>query len=182
MPCPPVGAMLPVMDNRTARDTRPGQDRTSGQDRTATVAEVAAALGVTPSAVRKRLARGKLDGYKDNDTWRVYIDVAGQQDRTGATSRPAPPGQDTGQDRTSYAVSPSAMSQLEAIRDAWLQPLVDQIATLSRELGHAEEQRDAATAALDAERQRRQSDNRQADGLVELLEARVRDLEDERRR
>ena len=45
-------------------------------DRTGwTVAEVADKLGITPEAVRKRIARGTLEADKGQDnTWTVYLD------------------------------------------------------------------------------------------------------------
>ena len=87
------------------------------------------------------------------------------------------------------AVAVAARSQLEAIRDEWLRPLIDQIAGQARTIGRLEEQWVAAEQraidrgiALEAEQQRRQCDARQADQLVTLLEQRVRDLEAEHRR
>lgn len=46
-----------------------------GEDRAGvSVAEAAAALGITPEAVRKRLARGTLPGHRVGRTWRVHLD------------------------------------------------------------------------------------------------------------
>ena len=40
-----------------------------------TVAEAAEVLGISPEAVRKRIARGTLEAEKqDGETWTVYLD------------------------------------------------------------------------------------------------------------
>ena len=57
-------------------------------------------------------------------------------------------------------VNPSAAAQLAAIRDEWLQPLVDRIAELERQAGRLEAERDAAAQLVDAERQRRWRERR----------------------
>lgn len=45
-----------------------------GDDRAGvSVAEAAAALGITPEAVRKRLGRGTLTGSRVGRTWRVHL-------------------------------------------------------------------------------------------------------------
>lgn len=44
-----------------------------GNQDTVSVAEAAAILGVTPDAIRKRLARGTLQGIKHDREWRVLI-------------------------------------------------------------------------------------------------------------
>ena len=50
----------------------------------------------------------------------------------------------------SGAVSPAARSQLEAIRDEWLQPLIDQIRDAERTIGRLEAERDQAAQERDA--------------------------------
>jgi hypothetical protein len=47
------------------------------------------------------------------------------------------------------AVSPAARSQLEAIRDEWLQPLVDQLREAERTIGRLEAERDQAAQERD---------------------------------
>jgi DNA-binding transcriptional MerR regulator len=51
---------------------------------------------------------------------------------------------------SSSVVSPAARSQLEAIRDEWLQPLVDQLKEAERTIGRLEAERDQATQERDA--------------------------------
>jgi len=48
------------------------------------------------------------------------------------------------------AVSPAARSQLEAIRDEWLQPLIDQLRGAERTIGRLEAERDQAAQERDA--------------------------------
>ncbi len=62
------------------------------------------------------------------------------------------------------AVSPAARSQLEAIRDEWLRPLVDRIGELEREAGRLQAERDALAAQV-------ADDRRMADQLVNVLQA-----------
>ena len=63
-----------------------------GEDRAGvSVAEAAAALGITPEAVRKRLARGTLPGHRVGRTWRVHLDSVdgpgGHTTRAGGQSQ-----------------------------------------------------------------------------------------------
>lgn len=55
-----------------------------------TVAEAAKVLGISPEAVRKRIARGTLEADKlDGETWTVYLDdgaPSGTSDRTANES------------------------------------------------------------------------------------------------
>ena len=49
----------------------------------------------------------------------------------------------------SSAVSPAARSQLEAIRDEWLQPLIDQLREAERTIGRLEAERDQVAQERD---------------------------------
>ncbi len=78
----------------------------------------------------------------------------------------------------SGAVSPAARSQLEAIRDEWLRPLVDRIGELEREAGQLQErvagverERDAVTRERDDVAARLADDRKLADQLVNVLQA-----------
>lgn len=118
------------------------------------IAEAAEQLGVTIELLRKRAQRGTMPAYKVDGRWFVVLDT------TPPIVQPSGPGQDvqdvssrTGQSTEPpprpRAVTPAAMSQLEAIRDEWLQPLIEKIGTLERTLGRTEEQRDAAVSERD---------------------------------
>ncbi len=111
----------------------------------------AAERGEHVATVRKRIQRGQLVGYKGADhRWYVLPDAA--TDATHDRTHDA-----TGQDRTrdrrqesvaSVAVNPNARAQLEAIRDEWLQPLVETIARQAEQIGRLQAERDGATSQL----------------------------------
>ncbi|MDP9355693.1 MAG: hypothetical protein M3R02_10520 [Chloroflexota bacterium] len=132
--------------------------------------EAAELLGVTVELLRKRAQRKTIPAYKVDGRWYVVLeglqDVQDMrlpgpvQDRTGG------PGQDV-QDHPpppASTVSPAARSQLEAIRDEWLRPLVDRIGELEREAGRLQAERDALAAQV-------ADDRRMADQLVNVLQA-----------
>lgn len=67
-------------------------------DRTLSVAEAAAALGISTDAVRKRLMRGTLPGEKVSGQWRVTLpddvpDTSPTSDRTQPDASETPSGQ-----------------------------------------------------------------------------------------
>ena len=124
------------------------------------IAEAAEELGVTVELLRKRAQRGTIPAYKVDGRWFVVLDktepivqdtspVQDVQDvpsRTGQGSSEAPPPR---------AVAPAALSQLEAIRDEWLQPLVDQLKVQATQIGRLEVERDVAISKVqDVERER----------------------------
>jgi hypothetical protein len=127
----------------------PGHDATGG-DFVVSVADAAAALGISEGAVRKRIERGQLAGRKVHGQWRVVLNATDvtRRDATDTTRHDeAPP----------VAVSPAATAQLAAIRDEWLQPLVEQLKGQAEEIGRLEErlittlrERDALKAENDA--------------------------------
>jgi len=45
-------------------------------------------LGITEDAIRKRIARGTLEGYKEDGRWWVQIPDNGQNNRTNNQSQP----------------------------------------------------------------------------------------------
>ena len=46
-------------------------------------------------------------------------------------------------------MTPTARSQLDAVRDEWLQPLVDQLRALERDYGRVEQERDQLRAEVE---------------------------------
>ncbi|MDP9355532.1 MAG: helix-turn-helix domain-containing protein, partial [Chloroflexota bacterium] len=126
----------------------------------ASVSEAARLLGLTEGAVRKRIERGQLRAAKVKNQWQITI---GTDDLAETALRDATRRDETGHDttdtteatrhdetdRTSGTVAPAAVAQLEAIRDQWLQPLVDRIGTLEREAGRLQAERDAALAEVE---------------------------------
>ena len=82
------------------------------------VVEAARMLGMSPSAVRRRIRRGELPAHKVNGKWRVVMDnETVTEDVNGA-------GAEAERDLVQIE---AARRQLEAIRDEWLQPFVLQI-------------------------------------------------------
>ncbi|MDP9470953.1 MAG: helix-turn-helix domain-containing protein [Chloroflexota bacterium] len=74
-------------------------------------------------------------------------------------------------DVSAGAVSPAARSQLEAIRDEWLAPLVDQIREQAEEIGRLQAERSAAVRERDDVAARLADDRKLADHLVNVLQA-----------
>jgi len=165
-------------DTTATRDTtgEPLYDAT-GRDEIMTVADAADVLGISPGAVRKRLERGQLSAQKVGSTWRVLLNapVTAEATRRDTTARQ---GQTRHHDTTgddhataSTAISTAARSQLEAIRDEWLVPLVDRIGELEREAGQLQAERDAAQRERDDLTNRLAEERGLADQLVVLLQA-----------
>ncbi len=126
----------------------------------ASVSEAARLLGISEGAVRKRIERGQLRAAKVKNQWQITIGTddlaetalrdATRRDETGHDATDTTDA--TGQDATRHAsgvVAPAAIAQLEAIRDQWLQPLVDRIGELEREAGRLQAERDAALAEVE---------------------------------
>ncbi len=146
--------------------------------------EAAELLGVTVELLRKRAQRKTVPAYKVDGRWYVVLD--GLQDVQDTTSpgpvrdRTGSPGQDVldNPPPPPSTVSPAARSQLEAIRDEWLRPLVDRIGELEREAGQLQErvagverERDAVTRERDDVAARLADDRKLADQLVNVLQA-----------
>jgi hypothetical protein len=102
------------------------------QQRRMTIVEAAAALGITPEVVRKRLQRGSLPGYKQDNRWIVLLPVQdpthvessnGHQDRE----------QDTKPD-TSRTEQDMAVSKLGERYESEITFLRHELATRTEEL------------------------------------------------
>lgn len=118
-------------------------DRPTDHGRDQTIQEAAATLGISPNAVRMRIRRGTLSGYKGADgRWYVHSTDQVHTETDQATDRP-----------TDQALS--ARMQLDMVRDEWLQPLIDQIGGLQRDLGRVEAERDEFRRQLEEEISRR---------------------------
>ena len=81
------------------------------------IATGARILGVSVEALRKRLQRGRVDGYKSADgTWRVVLDIPGQPVQASGSVNDTP---DVGQDLAVLHTAVGALRQdLTAIADA----------------------------------------------------------------
>ena len=80
--------------------TATGSPETTDRQRQAStvgVAEAAHALGISHDALRSRLRRGTLEGFKDGDEWRVVL-PADRQPTGNASPQQAATGKPTGND------------------------------------------------------------------------------------
>ncbi len=144
----------------TTRQAATDTTRHDTTEMVASVSEAARLLGISEGAVRKRIERGQLRAAKFKNQWQITI---GTDDLAETALRDATRRDETGHDttdttdatrqdetdRTSSTVAPAAVAQLEAIRDQWLQPLVDRIGALEREAGRLQAERDAALAEVE---------------------------------
>ncbi len=132
--------------------------RVPGGEVVVSVADAATVLGISEGAVRKRIERGQLSGRKVSGQWQIILNEtptshATGHDTTSDETRQHPEGarsHTTRRDATTTGgtnlptVAPAAMAQLEAIRDEWLQPLIDQLKDQAEEIGRLKSERDAA--------------------------------------
>jgi len=165
------------MSDSATNATRPDATEHDGPNATdatvvLSVADAAAAFGISAGAVRKRLERGQLQGRKVAGQWHIILspaDLTERPDTTNATNasgktrqlpshtttREATDRTDATRPDASAVVSQAARAQLEAIRDEFITPLVARIEELSRETGRlAEAERWESNRALLAEQER----------------------------
>jgi excisionase family DNA binding protein len=126
-----------------------------------TVKEAAETLGITDRAVRLRIEKGTLRGGMVKGKWLVYLPL-----------EPPLPSEhfhhSNGNGKYEAEVPPSnAETQLQQVMSSWLQPLVDQIGSLQREVGSLEAQLEqerkekaALIEALDGDSTYPQDENR----------------------
>ncbi|MDP9367186.1 MAG: helix-turn-helix domain-containing protein [Chloroflexota bacterium] len=133
-----------------------------------TVEEAARLAGVSPRTVRRWIQhgalpcietteRGKLVSPADLPAARLaarsghgHVRDRDRRDRDHGHGH-GHEGVDTAMatDTTAVSVSPAARSQLEAIRDEWLRPLMERNEDLARENGRLQAERDAALAEVE---------------------------------
>ena len=122
--------------------------------------------GVPARTLRRWAAAGKVPVVTDNRKRLVRLDDVRQlatmtghrpdtTDVSGAsagqwTGHMASDVADDNASEASIAVSMAARSQLEAVRDEWLQPLIDQVREAEHALGRTEAERDQARHERDA--------------------------------
>ncbi len=188
--------MRPLAGARRIGDAARPMDTQRDPDELVSVERATTLTGIPARTLRNWIAAGQLPAMAGPRSKLLRLgDVA-----EAAASRGRPIGQPASQpvaggrpameelrsdsDRNSGTVTASARSQLETIRDEWLQPLIDQIGALQFDNGRLTAERGAeARARADAERERleaeqaRRDDASQADRLVNLLEDRIRELE-----
>jgi hypothetical protein len=86
--------MIAGMTDATGSPAIPDRQR---QVTTVSVAEAAHALGISHDALRSRLRRGTLEGFKDGDEWRVVLPVD-RQPTGDVPPQQAATGNETGND------------------------------------------------------------------------------------
>jgi len=147
---PPRNGLGPVGPDNVAPD-RPGWR---------SVSEAAAALGLSPDALRKRLERGQLAGEKRDGRWLVapLSHAPGQTPLTGPSVRTRPDPSSMGTGRSGRSSSEHA-ARLLAAKDAALERADAEIAYLRDAL-------DARSRELANERER-------ADVLMQVALARI---------
>ena len=125
------------------------------------IAEAAAQLGVTVELLRKRAQRKTIPAYKADGRWFIVVDAALERDDLpdgtdqDGTSRPGRSVSWTAdQASRPTAVPLAARAQLDAIRDEWLQPLIDQLKEQAEQIGRLEAERDIVTGERDELRRR----------------------------
>ncbi len=146
------------------------------------------AAGISPRTLRSWIAGGKLPATKGPRGRLVKLtDVLAMAEMTG--KRPAPVRQSLGSagnpaasadisagniaDETTVDVSPAARSQLEAIRDEWLQPLVNQLRDAERSIGRLEQERDQLRGEVERLQVERDGPERPQDGPGDAKAAQV---------
>jgi len=68
--------------------TRPPDTTQDSRPETVDSHQASQRLGITEDAIRKRIARGTLEGYKEDGRWWVQIPDNGQNNRTNNQNQP----------------------------------------------------------------------------------------------
>ena len=146
--------MLPAMSETSETATaHPGAqpENATGETLVLSVDDAAHIIGITPQAVRKRIAKGKLPAYREGRAWRVVLERGPIATDETATVQPrAHPSANP----VAQPVQPQT-AQLAALVEPFTTPLVAHIEALSRE---AERERGRAEAA-ERERDRLRAEN-----------------------
>ncbi len=137
-----------------------GQD--SGQDTGTPLVDAARILGTTPAALRKRLQRGSVPGYKREGQWYVLVDSglptgrprAGHGQATAREAVASPQIVEQAITRTGQQYSADLRAMLGELREVYAGQLAAQaetIAELRRRAAQAEVERDRLVAAQAAQ-------------------------------
>ncbi len=143
-----------MSDQPTDQPTKPSADRPIDSPTLESTDVTAARLGISRNAVLQRIKRGTLSGQKVDGVWWVVLDDHCSDHATDrSTSRTTEQPTDRMYDRATdqrITSSGTARSQLEAIRDEWLAPLVAQITEQAEALGRLGAERDQARQSAEA--------------------------------
>jgi excisionase family DNA binding protein len=179
------------MSDRTEADItgttgRPGQTGSPGRSGHPAMSARAAAdaLGINERTVRRWLDEGRLRAPKVRGAYRIEVAeverarlvLLGEDERGNAVVEAPRP--DTGHDRTTRAdraaapamLSVPARTQLDLIRDEWLQPLIAQIREQAEAMGRLEERLVATKQERDRLAAQLSTDRSLTDLLVEALQ------------
>ncbi len=150
-----------MSDDMTMATAMTSVDTDTAMNTMVTVEEAARLAGVSPRTVRRWIQhralpcietteRGKLVSPADLPAARLAARSGHGRDRDHGHDH-GHVGVDTAMttDTTAVAVSPAARSQLEAIRDEWLRPLMERNEDLARENGRLQAERDALAAEVE---------------------------------
>ncbi len=191
--------MIPAMTDRGDTGDIPNGDasRTGGTSEAVALstAEAAQIAGVSARTIRRWIEKGTLPAVAGAGGALYVFPQDLEAARIASGSRPSPVVRDrrdsadmsaagtvrdirdTDRDKghvpdvSAGAVSPTARSQLEAIRDEWLAPLVDQIREQAEEIGRLQAERSAAVRERDDVAARLADDRKLADQLVNVLQS-----------
>src|SRR4051794_34636658 len=90
-----------------------------------TIAEAARVLGVSENAVRQRIKRESVTARKVENVWRIWLPdhqrSRSSDHETGYQATTSADHQADQEPTRRITVTPAALSQLDAIRDQWLQ-------------------------------------------------------------
>lgn len=158
---PPMTADTTMATAMTNVDTDTDTDTDTAMTTMVTVEEAARLAGVSPRTVRRWIQHGALSCIETTERGKLVSPADLPAARLAARSghgRDRDHGHDHGHegvdtamatDTTAVAVSPAARSQLEAIRDEWLRPLMERNEDLARENGRLQAERDALAAEVE---------------------------------
>lgn len=153
-------------------DSHDGQPAEHDSRPTVTVAEAARILGVTVDSVRSRLHRGTLEGWKEENTWRVRLPEGVEISTPVADATPELRQPPTG----NVTVTDSARQSVEnAVDNALVEQLRSENDYLRGRLEEADRQRDTMLQQMADERERFDVIHRAALGRIEALTATVAD-------
>ncbi len=148
--------MIAGMSDATPTDLGQTPDTTPTDRRLTamTVAEAAQALGLTSDAIRAKIRRGTMSGFKaDDDTWRVLVDQPGDATPTDQGQTPDTTSADPGQTTT----DPPTDAHLQLIEH------------MEQEIGYLRTELAQRSHELATERERSDILQREALGRIEAL-------------
>lgn len=112
-------------------------------------AEAATRLGISESTVRRRIRQGDVPAVKVGGVWRITLVDVAESESSGGSARPAGGQIRSAEEQTTRALAADAPAHLAAMREAFLQPVVEQLAAQAEEIGRLRAERDHLRAELE---------------------------------